>query len=411
MPTNRAAVAAHRLRCWGGLESTFGAGPSAAAGPVAADAFAVLNLQAPQMNGRRVIPNLELTGVASKKPPTRGAYDPVQLKAEMQLRGSGAAATPPDYGFLFRAAAFSETIGASVVYAMREDAAESAWIWAVTEDGSVGMLYAGIGIDTIEAQDLGAKEALVSFAGMAAAVATICKVAVGTGGISNVATSLPLGAGHGWQIPTGCVAYIKITEGGNSEVMKVTALDTSVSPDVATVTRNILGAGAFAFTIAATITPYVPTRTEASTAQIGEHVGAFTYDEGGGATALQAVKHSVSVKTGVSHWDKEAFLDTRAGLVKEALPEDAVGLTSDFVFATGSAGPVQAHVWREQGTDLSLLLTVGNTAGNRCKVAMPDAQVVEVNAPLNPSGALKGTVGFRGYDITGTGQPVTFTFD
>src|SRR5690606_10183299 len=159
----------------------------------------------------------------------------------------------------------------NVVYDMIEEATESAWIWCVNEDGSIGMLYAGIGNGQIDMADLGSREAKLGFEGMAVLVSTICRTLVGTGGITAVATALPLAPGHGWQSSAVCPGFIQVTENGvGTEIMKVTALNVAGSPDVATVVRDITGSGALAFTAAATITPYVPGRTESSTRQIGE---------------------------------------------------------------------------------------------------------------------------------------------
>jgi hypothetical protein len=411
----RSPISNHRFLVWGGSESTFAAGPSSSSGPAATDGYDFVTIDAP-FQTRGIIPNADMTGYSTKKQPTTGSYDPVNWSVTLQLRGSGTAATAPDFAHLLKAASLTETVGGSdVSYTRSESGATSAWNWSATADGSIGICHAGIGIGEINVPDLGSDNTRIQFSGQAALASVMYQCNVGTGGITNVATSLPLETGHGWVVAGTAPLYISVSEGGNTEVMKVTAF-TAGSPDAVTVTRNILSAGAFAFTTAATISAYVPSQTKASTAPISAYRGGFTVNlASGGANNMEFTRANLSVKTGVEMWDKEFGNEQRAGLLKTSLPDDAVRLNCDVVYTLGTAGTdgvARLHYAKQAQTDVAWILTCGSVTGNRLVITASDGNVADISAPLVGDGPMRGTVIFGAYDAsTPTGTDVTLKFD
>lgn len=393
----------HLQQIWVGLESTHGEGPADL--PVAADAIDHISLDAPLMR-RRVEANEEQTGNRGPKPSFRGAVDPVAVRILAYLRGSGSAGTAPPVGKLLRAAGFTETVnvGVDVTYTRALEPEGSAWLWAAHRDGSEGRCYSGVAITEIQVPDAGTQAARIEVAGNAARGAAVYKTTVGTGGIDNQSTALPLAPGHGWTM-SGAPAWIEVSDGESTEIMKVTAVD----GDVATVVRDVGGTGAVAFLAGDTISAYRPARSVPSTTPMQENLGGFTVDDGGGASGRKIVKASLTVRTGIDLLDKEAFSLNRQGNVAMRYGEDGAQLLCDVIYTRGSDGMVYLHAHADRATDLAVVMTLGSVPGNRAVIAMPRAQVVDIAAPDATDGPRKGTVTFGAFSTDGA--DISFKFN
>lgn len=394
---SRDLILDHLQQLYVGTEATFLAGP--ATYPLPADALDHISIDT-AVPKKRVIPNADQTGNRGARAAIRGAYDPMSVRILAYLKGSGTATTAPDLAPLFKAAGFTETVGGSdVTYSRTLTPTTSAWVWAVTKDGSCGKMYAGMVEGEISIADMGVDAARIDFAGTAAASSVIYPAGL-SGAVNTTATTLPLDPNHGWVIG-GAPAFITVTEGALVEVMKVTAL----SGDSATVVRNVDSGGADSFTAAATITAYVPpTRTVASTTPIGETEGSFTIS----AANKEIVKASLSIRTGLDLLDKEAFAETRQGMVPMRYGEEGARLTCDVVYTNGSEGISYLHGAQVAATSFALIATIGSTAGNRVVVTMPTAQVADINAPDGADGPRKGTVIFNAYSTDGADLTIKF---
>lgn len=397
----RELISDHLQQMWLGVESTFGVATSL---PVATDACDYISVDTAPTT-KRVIPTADQTGNRGARAPIRGAFDPMALRVQMHLKGSGTAGTAPDFGDLLKVAGFSETIsdGTDVTYARALQPDKSAWIWLAHRDGTMGRCYAGVVGGEVSLPDIGVDAHKIEFALTSAYGSVVYKTALGAS-MDNSTTSMTLPAGHGWVIGN-CPAFVQVSEGETVEVMRVTAL----SGNTATVTRNADSVGAQTFTTAAVVKAYFPARTVTSAKPIGETQGSFTIDDGGGASGRKFVKAGLVMKTGVDLLDKEAFSENRQGLAAMRYGDDGARLTTDFIYGLGSEGVAYLHEKRNSGTSVALSLTIGSTAGNRCLVTIPAAQVVDLSAPDAADGPRKGTVIFGAY--SDDGQDLTIKFN
>ncbi len=393
----RLPILDHTAQVYGGLEATFGAGPAAA--PAAADALRFITFES-ELAARRLIPNAEQLGHRGMGPPILGGYDPTPIKMVAPLVGSGVAATPPNIGRLLRAAGLLETVGADVLYSRDANPAASAWLARAHKDGSFGQLLAGCLFDgDLAFPDLGTADARIELNGKATRASTVYRNKV-AGAVAIGATALPL-AEKTWVL-AGAPAFVEVTEGANSEVMKVTAVDNSVTPAVATVVRAQAATTAKAFTAAATVRPYAPAPVVPNTAAIGDPQVSLQVDLGAGLVGMQIVKAGLVIKPGLVLWEKEAGSEHILGFAPDRYGDDGCRLTLDAIYTTGD-GPAIFHRLRQDQTAIQAVVTVGNVAGNRMVATLPACRVVECNAPAGASGTRKGTIVLSAYgesDVT-----------
>jgi hypothetical protein len=398
----------HSKRLFVGSEASFGAGPAAiiaatdACRHIEADITAAI---------KREIANDEATGNRGGYKPISGAVDPVSLGLKLPLVGSGTATTAPDFAPLLKAAGLTETVGGSdVTYAKDPTAATageySAWAALINADKSAADYFAGVAVQDVTLPSLGTQGARIEFGCMAARGSHMQRTVVGTGGISDVATSLPLGAGHGW-IHNGVDFTVEITDGTNSERVKVTAIDATVSPNVATITRAHDGGTSYAFAAGDTIRAFIPSSFTVSSQEIiGDRLGSITLNDGGGAVELEFYDGSLKVGTGHTLDEKPAFETYRQRVV--ASRYQAPELEINHPLLAGTTGSAKVIRYAEDRTNVAAILTIGATAGNRLVVTLPTA-VLTTNAPRTGDGMRKATTIARGYSTTGADVTLAFT--
>jgi hypothetical protein len=391
----------HTQRLFGGLEATFGAG--AAATLAATDAVRFISASLEETS-RRYIANEEMTGNRGQKVGVNGAYEPLPVKVVIPLLGASAVDVAPDFAAWLKAAGLLETTSAGVHVNYARDPTGvtacdySAWLTSINADKSAADYYAGIPFQEIAIPGIGTNLARIEFTGQAAKASHFYQCTVGTGGITNVATALPLTAHHG-LVHGGVDFLIEVTDGTNTEVMKVTA----VSGVTATVVRNVLAAGAFAFVSTDTIRAYCPAATVTADEQIGDRAGSLTLDDGagGGAINLDFYKADLVIHTGQELEEKQGFEEYRKRVISEKFSEDGVVFTVDMPFAAGSTGESYLHRLREDNTAVALVLTIGTVATDRVVITIPTAHIRSVKAPRAGTGARKGTVIFVAHSADG----------
>lgn len=387
----------------------FGTGPAAII--VAADGLRHLAIDTP-LPKKEVEENPEITGNRGFKTAERAGVEESAIQVETPLVGSGAAGTAPDFAPLLKASGFAETInaGVSAVYErlLTPGQATAAWLAEVYGDGSMAKYYAGVVFEAGLLPDFGKQFARLRLTGKAARSSKCTKTTVGTGGITNVATSLPLAARAAW-VHNGADFFVEVTDGVNTEQMRVTAVDNAATPAVATVARDSGGGGAFAFAQGATITPYVPAAFTVSAASpITGNLGSFSVNDGGGAVTRHFDKAALAWKSGLALLPRPAMGNYPEGFEPGHYGQDGCVLTIDPVYTFGADGIDFLHDHLNRKTSLDLALTIGNVAGNRVLVDINTAQVHDINAPNTPSGVKKGTVVFRGYSTDGKDFSLTF---
>lgn len=399
-------VLEHTRRVFCGTEAVFGAGKATIL--VAADAVRHYSVETPLCKRRRVT-NAEVVGNRGGKKAGRGRFEAQPWKLSMPLIGSGAAATPPDFADLLKCGGFTETIGASVVYSRTAIPATAGWLAIVNSDGSMATYLAGLITKKLALPDLGTDNAKLDLEGQAAKGAVIYQTMVGTGGITSIAVSLPLAAKNGWVI-RGTKPVIAVTEGANTELMQVSAVDQTVTPPVATVVRDFGATGAFAFTVAATVKAYCPAATVTTEVPIEERLGSFTINDGGGAEARTFIKAGVEINCGVELLDPPGLSEFIEGMQPVRYGDDGARVNCDFLYTAGASGVAYLHECSDRNVDCDLVLTVGAVAGNRMVLDADTCEVVDVNAPAIAQGQRKGTAIFGPYN-SATGADLTLTFN
>jgi hypothetical protein len=394
----RTPILDHTRVLFAGLEASFGAGPAAA--PAATDAQRHLSLDIP-LPTRRLIPNAEITGHRGMNAGIQGAHDPVSIKATLPLIGSGSPTTAPPVGVFLKAAGFTETVAADVTYTRTASPTASAWLTAVNKDGSFGVAVAGATFQEPSFPDLGANDSRIDLSGLGAKASAFYRNAVGVGGLAIGATALPL-AEKSW-VHGGVDFYVTITDGTDSEVVKVTAVNNTTG--VATIVRAQAGTSAAAWDAADAIVPYLPaSATTPSTVPVAEHLVSLAVDLGSGTpSALKMIKASLSIKSAYAPWEKEAGSDHINGATVDRYGEDGCRATIDFLYTTGSDGASRLHAMRADQTATQVVITAGTTAGNRMIATLPTARITDCNAPMGAGGPRKGTVIATGYgesDVT-----------
>lgn len=399
----------HSQRVFAAVESAFNGG-FAATGPAAGDAMRFVSGSFEDM-AREYLPNDEMTGTRLTKSGERGQYPVLPGRLLVPLIGSGTIDVPPDFRPMLLAATFIETVnaGVSVVYD-RDPTGEtggevSAAIASVNKDGSAADYYGGVRVaPDIKVPGFGTMLARIEFGLQAAVASHMVRTRVGTGGITNVATTLPLDPKHGW-IHGGIDFFISVTDGTNTEVMKVTA----VGESSCTVVRNVLGAGAFAFVATDTIKAYLPgSYSTSSVAQISDRHGSLTLDDGSGAADFDFFKGDLVMQTGAGIGDKLAFEDHRTYAVAEKLSEEGCVATIDHPCRAGSTGEAWLTRCCDEGTDLAAVLQIGTSEGNRITFTMNDCRVNSFKAPRAGEGARKATTVLRAYGDNGADVSIKF---
>lgn len=379
-----ALVHNHLYQLWGGVESTFGAGPAST--PATGDAFDHITFDPGPAPGASLVPNAEKNGTRSMAPPVQSHNDPRAFRVELYAKGSGTATTAIDPAFLLRAGGFTETVGgADVSYARTLAPATSAWLWSVSAGGEFAMSYAGavVGEIGLTVEDL----ARMTFSGEAAKV-SVCDETTIAANITAGNSSFTLAANHGWVVPTnGAPVWVTI----GAETVKVTA--------VSGVTATISGTFASNHTSGDAVAPHVPSRTVASTTPISA-VNCLL-DINAGSEELTVLRYSATIRTGVRLLDKEVHGAFRSGLVGERTPEDAVRATADL-YLTSGAGSSRVLAMFAAQTTKSLRLQCGETSGNIIRINATTAKIAAPpSVPESESGPRIATIEIGGYSTTG----------
>lgn len=355
---------------------------------------------------REIIANDEMTGNRGGAAPISGALGAKQLDLLLPLVGSGTATTPPDMAPLLKACGFTETVGGSDVTYARDPLAAtageySAALQLVNADKSAGDFYGGVAVQSIEIPALGTQGARVQVRAQATRQSAMQRTVVGTGGITNVATSLPLAANHG-MVHNGIDFPIEVTDGVNTERMKVTAIDTTVTPNVATVARSYDSGTAYSFVAGDTIRAFVPSSFTVSSQEIiGDRLGSLTVD----GADLEFYDGTLRIPTGHEHDRKPAFesYPQRVVVTRYGPPELEVNIP---LLGNSLASLLRRKA--EDQSNVAIVLTIGSVAGNRLVVNMPTARV-RFSAPRNSEGLRKATVIFSGYATTGADMTLVFS--
>lgn len=399
------SILEHSRRTYVGNEASFGAGPAAIIAATDAVRHHGVDIASP---AARRVPNMEITATRGNKKATRGRFDAFPFKGSFVLAGSGNPATPPDFGPFLKASGFTETIGATVVYSRTDAPTTSAWFAAVNRDGSRGVFLAGLIIQKILIPDIGTKNHTIDFEGIAARASEAYATVVGTGGIDAVALSLPLAVKNGW-VHKGANFAIEVDDGVNTERMLVTAVDQTVTPPVATVTRAYGGGAASAFVAGSTIRIYSAGATVSAENPIAENGGSFSIDDGSGAFTQKFTKAGIEIATGLELDDPPGLDSYISGFYCTRYGEEGARITTDWMYRAGDDGVAWLHDKRERAVDIDLALTIGNVAGNRLVVDADTCEVVDVQAPRIPDGQARGTVVFGPYNAS-TGADIQLTF-
>lgn len=396
----RIPISDHLVALWSGSEAAFGVGPVL---PAAAHAIRHISVDLPMPFAREVAVE-DATGHRGRLPSIRGAYDPMSIRLAWPLRGFEAGATThPELHAILLAAGFeAEASGGAIIYRRKLSDPTSAWLYAAASDGTVGAMYAGIACTELAMPSLGTDQARLE-AGLQAARGSTVYATELDDDLTDIATSLPLPAGHGWVI-AGCPAWVVVSDGENSEVMKVTA----VSRIAATVERDADGEGAFAFSKGATIRAYFPERELPDVPPIGEVGGGFRVDDGGGLEGRQFTSASLTIQTGVDLLEKPALEEFRDGLFSQKYGDDAVALDLDVTYTVGSEGMAYLHRHADQGTHLEVECSVGTAARNKLRITLPTAQVSALDAPTAAEGPRQGTINIRGFSEDGNDIVLTW---
>lgn len=199
-----------------------------------------------------------------------GRTMPGTFQISCYCKSSDALGTPPEADTLLKSAFGVQTINAStsVVYSLSSSAALPT-MTILRKLGHHVMVARGAVVDKVDFAISGKEVGKATFSGVFMEMARASEDTVGTGGIDNSATTLPVTNGDRFYIPSGMFIYAQI----DNEVVKVTAR----SGNNLTIVRAQKTTSAASHTAGAAITFWDPGSTELGTPIHGK-AGAVTID-------------------------------------------------------------------------------------------------------------------------------------
>lgn len=229
----------------------------------------------------------------SRFPNIRGITKAGTFSIPIDIKPSGSLGSVPDCDTLMKSLMGTQTINAStsVVYTFANSALPTFTLWRKL--GHTMQVARGCVVNSASFSIAGNAIGTGTFEGLFFELAQASEDTVGVGGISDVATTLPVTNGKNFHIPSGMYIYATIN---SLETVKITA----VSGNNLTVTRAQKGTTAVAHLAGVPITFWNPGTTETGSPVHGKS-GAVTID--GSTTILLDVK--IDVNNNVKVYEEE----------------------------------------------------------------------------------------------------------
>lgn len=259
--------------------------------PVAADAVLPISMCSVDQQVES-LPDNQTRNSRSRFPNIRGITKAGTFSIPIDCKPSGTLGAVPDCDTLMKSLMGTETVTAStkVEYTFANAALPTFTLWR--QLGHTVEVARGCIVDSASFAIAGNAIGTVQFDGLFLEKAHASEDAVGSGGIDNAATTLPVVNGKSFYLPANMYVYIRI----DTEVLKVTA----VSGNDLTVVRAQKASSAAAHIAGAAITFWNPGTTETGSPVHGK-AGAVTVD----ATTTVLLDVKIDVKNNVKVYELE----------------------------------------------------------------------------------------------------------